>query len=59
MSPVRRVNVDVIVRLRPNPAMEKAAAGEHQCVWAVIVDHGKFQVTAKRGALDRYPSLSH
>jgi hypothetical protein len=59
MSPVRRVNVHRIVRRRPNPATENMTAGKRQRVRAVVVDHSKFQVTAKRGALDRHPNFGH
>jgi hypothetical protein len=41
---MRRVNVHMIVRLRPSPAVLKATAGKRQGMRTIMIDDGKLQV---------------
>ena len=49
-APMRGAHIDALVRFRVDPSAERAAAGKNECVRAVLVDHGEFQVFVEGGA---------
>jgi hypothetical protein len=56
-SPMRRIDVNTLFRLRLDPATVDTPAGENQRVRAILVDHGEFQIEFKWGVGDGLPHL--
>lgn len=51
VTPVRRTDIDPLLRDGVYPAIEDAAAGEDKLVLACRLDHGKLKITAERRRL--------
>lgn len=45
---MRRPHVQPFLGLRFHPAVENAAARKHECVRAIIVDDGQFEIAVER-----------
>jgi hypothetical protein len=52
---MRRVNVNALLRLHLDPAIDDTPAGENEHMRAVFVDNREFQITFERCAGDGLP----
>ena len=58
LPPVGRTHFDPLRGFCLGPSAEHATAGEHERVWTIPIDHGKFQIAVERRGGDWFPHQS-
>ncbi len=53
-----RSHIQPLLGGRIDPAVVNTLAREHQCMLAVLIDHGEFQIAVERGMGGRFPHLA-